>query len=1173
MTVFGTGQRTLTDMNDVIAQTTAPSNPMEGTLWFNTTDNKLYVYSNNAWKFVSDGLAIGGTNMFRYSGNFGDTLPSSTYWSNNGGGLTLDAVEKWNGYNTIRTTVGAGITGQWYKLENGVEYTYSVMLKASSAITGTNSVPIHYWAGLSNTSQSKISIVKFDTTYSSSDIGKYKRLYITFKLTGDADSFKPFVYIGSGTTTFNIAYLKLERGSIPTDYSPNPEDIETIIEDIQATLGNMANDNLIDYSERQVVKDSLTEIIGYVIADDATTLPTASTLDSGAKGNFYTYRKRALNAGITASDTGIAYGATTYGATYTAVQTKYEALKTYLEGLIPIDIWDLRTATQSTNITVVKSDFRTKWMEYYQACEVLAEATAKKLKDNVDNVSIGGTNYASNGNFAFDIATSLWKTAYVGQTKEVIDISTETPPHKYAYHVKNTTNASGGIFSPSLWSGDVAGQMLGKDISISFWLKYQNIVQGVSTWQLGRFGELVVEGETSGGAKVYDYPRIQSSNGMGTGYFSGTNMTWTKYYGTYKVVLPATAVKITNIMFKHGIEACTGEFWTTGIMVELGNKISDWSVSPLDLQQKFTDIEFGIQGDQIVSRITSQESNIIALNQGVTWGGTNYVLNSNFIRGLKNWFPINYNVNDMHQIDEDEQFEENEDIGIFFDYIFGEDGADFNQNAQSQTVDSKRWLKISGNQSSVYGGVYQNVKLEKDKQYIISLKAFREAGTLSSLEVFLGDNLIDTIALTDNGDLYYYRFTSTTSSELPLKFIGSSTDEYIVYITEIQIEEGNIKPTSWSPAPDDSIDDINAIDLLSTKMSSVEQRITADSLTTTITSAKSFSSLMDGKADASSLGSLATKGELTTLENGIGGIVDGKINDLNLNGTFVTQTVFEQSSSDITAKFSATGGMNLLKNSIGFAEFITLTQANAGVQNWFVQGIASRASRIQNGELDTLGFSSGFNFNASATATDNTSIDQYVSVIPNKEYTLSWYLKKTNSTQNQGDNGSFKVAFYEGNVLKSEYKYDSGAVTNGYESKFLNYTPTTNKVQIRLYAHGLSQASITGLMFTIGDVALQWSLATGESFNTNVRLDINGIRVSQLNTNRAEIGYTQITPDEFAGYYDSDGDGNFEKIFYLNGDETVTKKIRALNEITMGNLKIININQSGNNGWAFVPIT
>src|SRR5690606_1307610 len=238
---------------------------------------------------------------------------------------------------------------------------------------------------------------------------------------------------------------------------------ETIV-DITETLGNMANDNIIDYNERQVIKDKLTEIIGYIIADTTTTLPTTTVLDRDAKGGFYAVRKSALNAGLPSNDT-----------RYIEVATRYNALKSYLDGLSPVKPWDLRTANADKNITVVKNTFRDRWLQYYLAVDALATATADKLRENVDNVKVGGRNFASNGDFSIPLADALWKDSYVGQVSEIVDISAEKPPFQFAYHVKNTTNTNGGIFTGSLFEGAVANELVGKEVTIQFWLKYQNI--------------------------------------------------------------------------------------------------------------------------------------------------------------------------------------------------------------------------------------------------------------------------------------------------------------------------------------------------------------------------------------------------------------------------------------------------------------------------------------------------------------------------------------------------------------------------------------------------------------------------------------------------------------------------------------------------------------------------
>ena len=193
-------------------------------------------------------MEIGGRNLFLTSGNFGATV---TNWWDNGGGLTVNTTEQWNGWNTIQTTVGTGIAGNWYTLDNGVEYTYSAMIKSSEAFTGSGDTPIHYWAGLNNMHENKIEIVSYNTSYGAGDIGNYKLLHIVFKLTSDANSFRPFVYFGSGTRVFNIAYLKLEKGNKATDWTPAPEDVAYDIEQKADSAEVAANLNIVSTAAAQ----------------------------------------------------------------------------------------------------------------------------------------------------------------------------------------------------------------------------------------------------------------------------------------------------------------------------------------------------------------------------------------------------------------------------------------------------------------------------------------------------------------------------------------------------------------------------------------------------------------------------------------------------------------------------------------------------------------------------------------------------------------------------------------------------------------------------------------------------------------------------------------------------------------------------------------------------------
>ncbi|ANY29412.1 putative minor structural protein [Bacillus phage PK16] len=342
------------------------------------------------------------------------------------------------------------------------------------------------------------------------------------------------------------------------------------------------------------------------------------------------------------------------------------------------------------------------------------------------------------------------------------------------------------------------------------------------------------------------------------------------------------------------------------------------------------------------------------------------------------------------------------------------------------------------------------------------------------------------------------------------------------------------------------------------RIANAEQKITDESITNTVFSSREYTLALKSKANASDLGNLASKDEL----NNVSGAVDGKIKDamdkLDFS-PYATKSELKQTATDITAKFSATGGMNLIKNSIGYSDrdFWSLTTAYA-------------VDTISNSALDNLGFGKGFYFRANG---QETGIYQDVSVIPGQPYTLGWYLNKMTKGGDTSYRFWIQVQEYNGTAwvvpAGNQIADNSNQTTNGFEARYMTFTPTKDKVRIRFIGYANVEAIVSGIMLNIGDVALQWTLATGELYNTNIRMNINGIRVSQLDGNGSEIGFTQITPSEFAGYYQNNG--TFEKVFYLNGDETVTKKLRATNEITLGNIKILSIQSSTATGWAFVP--
>lgn len=183
------------------------------------------------WTDAIEKIQIGGNNLLNNSGDW-RTAGWNGGYTTNGGGYTIDSSVLFKGRPTLKTDAGNGVVhSSWIKLENNAEYTYSAMVRCNKTITGNGNTPLHYWAGKDNNSQSKITVLKYDTSVVANT---WKRIYVVFKLNSDGDSFRPFLYRGSNESTFyNVAYFKLERGNRPTDWSQSDGDANKLSIDAQ----------------------------------------------------------------------------------------------------------------------------------------------------------------------------------------------------------------------------------------------------------------------------------------------------------------------------------------------------------------------------------------------------------------------------------------------------------------------------------------------------------------------------------------------------------------------------------------------------------------------------------------------------------------------------------------------------------------------------------------------------------------------------------------------------------------------------------------------------------------------------------------------------------------------------------------------------------------------------
>lgn len=768
-------------------------------------------------------------------------------------------------------------------------------------------------------------------------------------------------------------------------------------------------------------------------------------------------------------------------------------------------VWDTSDQTKDKVILVNKEEFRNKWLDYYNAVNALAQATAQKLKDNVDNLNIGGRNLLRNTGDFKDL--TYWWLGKSANQQGLVEIVDDSVRGKVLHATKPNHDASGWwvllnsyyLYRPEKFTVD-------KEYTLSLDIKTSVAMTVTINFRDSNGQNLVIASNLT--------QSISTPN------------TWNRYTFTFK----ATATGNQPQLYIT-IGSAIGELWLDNVKLEEGNKPTDWTPAPEDidetlsnLDQRIYQVEQQITDQAIINKVTSSQAWLQQLEIINGTDGRNIVRSSGSFNTVGEWRTSNESVMKLSV--------EGEELNI----------------------------EKVGTATNVHVYVPLTKPIVANKRYTLTIRlkcnVNKTGFRMSFYKPTTAYSWFNLGNLTAN---QYVTLTSTitaTSNDVNATHLLITSSDFNqgdkLTISWLKLEEG-ARSTPWSPAPEDAVDQIS---LLINRVSEVEQKITADGIFTTITDSVNFQNLLESLATQEDLGNYASKGDLDDLSKDFDEKLSQALSNIDFS-PYVTKLELEETSRNITAKFSAAGGMNLIKNSVGYA----------GTSFW-VDATGGKIQAIQNSELDKLGFGSGFQWNRSITA--NGSLLQSIAGMANQVYTLSWYI----NVQAVDSGGYFKIRIInldEGGSYVTLKEITYNAVTDDYVTQSETFTTNYSTILLQLEAIKVD-AIITGLMLNIGDIALSWSLATGEMYNRNIRMDINGIRVSQLDSDYNEIGYTQITPDEFAGYYDTTGNGNFEKIFYLNGEETVTKKFRALNEINMGQVKVVNIDTTNRKGWAFVPI-
>ncbi len=266
-------------------------------------------------------------------------------------------------------------------------------------------------------------------------------------------------------------------------------------------------------------------------------------------------------------------------------------------------------------------------------------------------------------------------------------------------------------------------------------------------------------------------------------------------------------------------------------------------------------------------------------------------------------------------------------------------------------------------------------------------------------------------------------------------------------------------------------------------------------------------------------------------------------------------TKYYQDFNEFMLSVKKTGTNNLLKNSVMFA---------------YNDGVPSDWEISENGELNissntesiTAGCVSGHSF----TLKEKT-VKQRVYVKADSEHEVDKVYYSFSTKIKKDVTGTCYVKIYNTNEeYKIELPIGEDSFYGSYEITAL--LPTDNYYDIELYGSEDSNATFTDNMFSIGEYAITWSQASGEIMNTQVNINLDGVLVK---SSIYQGDYTIMSPLEFAGY--SNINGIITKVFTLNKDTTIVKKLEAEDEVKMLPIKIVPITEGKLQGWAFVPST
>ncbi|HGR7894436.1 TPA: tail fiber domain-containing protein, partial [Streptococcus pneumoniae] len=374
---------------------------------------------------------------------------------------------------------------------------------------------------------------------------------------------------GATSGTAWVTGIKVEIGSVATDWSPAPEDADGLITEAKATFERTAQGLRTDLSAIQeyVNKDgqrqeALQRYTREESARQATAVRELVNRDFVGKAT-YQEDVKGINQRIEAVKT----SANTEG-----LRTKADisSLNVTAEN-IRQSVKSLETDTQNKlNQKLSQAEFEVRAGSIRQeilnatkdkADKTLVVSEAGKLREEFSKMKVGGRN--------------LWiKSKTVGAVIEKLPENHVTG-QKECYRLENNSTLTFNL------EPDFSSRLYQK-VTFSAWIKYENVVQGRNFWNVFNCFKhyLFRKNSETGVQSGADYDTL--------GRYKGS-ADWKYITFTYDYSEKTNFDQLKTSLRFNLEGATSGTAWVTGIKVEIGSVATDWSPAPEDADGLITE--------------------------------------------------------------------------------------------------------------------------------------------------------------------------------------------------------------------------------------------------------------------------------------------------------------------------------------------------------------------------------------------------------------------------------------------------------------------------------------------------------------------------------------------------------------------------------------------------------